>query len=66
MRFVARCRFVSYQPEYHEGIGWLDSESRCTSDRRYAKTFDTEAEAWDFARNSGERVPDDCWAEHDQ
>jgi hypothetical protein len=63
MSFVVRCKYVSYRPSYHEGIGWLDRESRCTSERSYAKIFDDEAEAWDFARLSGERVPDDCWAE---
>ena len=55
---VVRCRYV--QPD---GVGYLDAESRCTRDLRYAKKFDHEADAWTFAGLSGERVPDDCWVE---
>jgi len=65
MSFVVRCRYVRYNPDYFEGVGYLDAESRCTSAQRDAKTFDNEADAWDFARNSGEHVPDDCWVEVD-
>ena len=58
MTFVVRCRYV--QPE---GVGYLDAESRCTRDGRLAKTFDSEADAWSFAKVSGEIVSSDCWVE---
>jgi hypothetical protein len=60
--FVVRCRYVANW-DTPEGVGYLDAESRCTRDLRYAKTFDVEADAWTFAALSSERVPDDCWAE---
>lgn len=58
MAFVVRCRYV--QPE---GVGYLDCNSACTRDARDAIRFDVEAEAWDFARASGELVPQDAWVE---
>ena len=58
MSFVFRCRHV--QPD---GVGYLDREARCTSDKSFAVQFDVEADAWDFARTSGEQVPEDAWAE---
>lgn len=60
MTFLVRCRYV--QPE---GVGYLDEMCRCTKNRRHAKPFDNAADAWAFARLSGERVPDDCWAEEE-
>lgn len=60
--FVVRCRYIANRGE-PEGIGYLDNEARCTRDARAAKEFDSEADAWAFARVSGERVPEDCWAE---
>lgn len=62
MSFIVRCRYVpnGYKPG---GVGFLDREARCTTALWLAVRFDEEAEAWDFARTSGERVPEDCWAE---
>jgi len=69
--FVVRCRYhLSVQllleepPDVQpDGVGYLDAEGRCTRALGYAKLFDHEADAWEHARLSGERVPDDCWAE---
>lgn len=60
--YVVRCRYVANtgQPE---GVGYLDRSAMCSRDARDAKTFDDESDAWLFANNSGERVPDDCWVE---
>ena len=55
-----RCRYV--QPD---GIGYLDAAGRVSKDASDAERFETESDAWAFARNSGERVPDDCWVEPD-
>lgn len=70
--FVVRCwygRGIDYSEgfarEYPDGVGYLDDQSHCTRNRRYAAEFEVEAEAWDHARLSGERVPQDCWAEED-
>jgi hypothetical protein len=60
--FVVRCRYVANGGE-PEGVGYLDNESRCSRDVRDAKKFESEADAWAFARVSAERVPEDCWAE---
>lgn len=62
MTFIVRCRYIASW-DRPEGVGYLDSEARCTSALRQAKSFDNEADAWTFAALSGERVPDDCWVE---
>lgn len=62
MMFLVRCRYIASW-EKPEGVGYLDAQGRCSSDVRYAKTFDTEDEAWTFAAVSGELVPEDCWVE---
>ena len=58
MSYVVRCRYV--QPD---GIGYLDRSGWCTRDQREAARFDTEADAWDFARASEGQVITDVWAE---
>lgn len=62
MTFIVRCRYVANGGE-PDGIGYLDAGGQCSCDARDAKAFDTEADAWAFAALSGERVPEDCWAE---
>lgn len=62
LMFLVRCRYIAHGGR-PEGVGYLDAESRCTSDRRYAFTFETEADGWVFAANSGEAIPGDCWVE---
>lgn len=61
--FVVRCRYLRGWDDAEDGVGYLDSESRCTRDVRHAKTFENEADAWDFANGSGEKVPEDAWVE---
>jgi len=46
-----------------QGVGYLDSQGRCTRDVTQAQRFATEDDAWTFAANSGEQVPEDAWAE---
>lgn len=60
--FVVRCRFVANAGN-PAGIGYLDNHSRCTRDPRQAARFPSEDDAWTFAANSEEQVPEDAWVE---
>ena len=62
MKYVMRCKTV--QPD---GVGWVTNEGRVTSNPRYACKYDTEADAWIHADNSGligsDERGDWCWVE---
>lgn len=61
--FVVRCRYVWNGPDQPAGIGYLDAEGRITTAIHQVRSFVSEAEAWDHARASGERCPEDAWVE---